>query len=373
LSSLPYFDRLDYVSMLVQEHAYCLAIESCNFKENHSYSNIKLRTVFDELTRVLNHLLALSCHALDVGSMSSLFWAFEEREHIMEFYERLSGARMHAAFYRPFDYYPRVSTSFYNDILFFIRRAKKSLNEIHNVLTYNRVWKQRLVNIGIITKDDCRSYSITGVLARSSGCKVDLRMLRRTNYGCYLNLRFKTFLGYKGDCYDRYLLRLSEIIESFSIINQCILFDISRINNNLLIQESEPVSYSTAGEFDREQLKIKSSKFSRFKRFIYSGKSGHEKSYDFIKMAKVLSHFKSWASGTILEPSIIYRSVESPKGEFGVQLITNGGSSKIFRAKIRSSSYHHLSILSKVAKGHYLTDLVTLIGSIDIVFGEIDR
>ena len=204
LLGLPYFDRLDYCSMLVQEHTYCLALEHLNFIENNNLHNLNIRTLFDELTRVLNHLLAISCHALDVGSMSSIFWAFEEREYIMEFYERLSGARMHAALYRPFEFNNTfIDKTFLHDILLFSRNCIISLNEIHNVLTYNKIWKQRLIGIGLISIEEVKSYSLSGVLARSVGLKIDLRLNKINTYGNYYNLTFKTFVGWNGDSFDR--------------------------------------------------------------------------------------------------------------------------------------------------------------------------
>jgi len=342
LLGLPYFDRLDYVSMLVQEHAYCLSIEHLNFSINNNNYNLSVRTLFDELTRILNHLLALSCHALDVGSMSSIFWAFEEREKIMEFYERLSGARMHAAFYKPFEFNNGfLSDTFLNDIVEFSRGCLTTLNEIHNALTYNKIWKQRLIHIGIINKDDVRSYNLTGVMARSVGFKQDLRLNKSITYGSYYNLNFKTFIGWNGDCFDRYLIRLNEMVESLNIINQIILnsFPTKLLNNNIL-------------------------------KFLVKEKNLN--SFNFLKMSSVLEHFKYWSSGTNLNRGFSFRSVESPKGEFGVSIV--GSDSSIpYRCKIRSPSYYNLKLLSKLSKGHYLADLVTLIGTIDIVFGEIDR
>ena len=223
LLGLPYFDRLDYVSMLAQEHSYCLAIESLLETTNFSSKFSFVRSLFDEITRLLNHLLAIACHALDVGSMSSIFWAFEEREKLMEFYERVSGARMHAAFYRPNEINFNSLTFFLlEDILEFSRNFFSTLNEMHNVLTYNKIWKQRLINIGVYNYKDCLSSGLTGVMLRSCGIKRDLRLSRIDQYSSYYYLNFRSYIGQHGDCYDRFLIRMNEMSESINIINQII-------------------------------------------------------------------------------------------------------------------------------------------------------
>merc|ERR1712151_374502 len=230
LQGLPYFDRFDYVSMLVQEHAYCLAIESLLNKNNYNSSISQIRTLYDELTRILNHLLAVACHALDVGSMSSLFWAFEEREKIMEFYERVSGARMHAAFYRPNEVNMQcVSVFLLEDIAEFSRNCFTTLNEMHNVLTFNKIWKQRLVNIGTFSYQTCVDYGLTGVLSRSVGIKRDLRLSKLETYANYYYINFRSYLGHHGDCYDRFLIRMNEMAESLFIITQ-VINQITRFN-----------------------------------------------------------------------------------------------------------------------------------------------
>jgi len=218
--SIPYFDRLDYVSMMSQEHAYCLTIEKLLNYQNNSSSINYIRILFDELTRVLNHMLAVACHALDIGSMSSIFWAFEERENIMEFYERVSGARMHAAFHRintNFNYI--LNKELIADILIFLQNCFKTLNEMHNVLTYNKIWKQRLTNIGTLNINNVTSWNLTGIMARSVGFKKDLRLSKKHNYSGYNKLNIKSFLGINGDSYDRYIIRMLEMGESLSIIN----------------------------------------------------------------------------------------------------------------------------------------------------------
>merc|ERR1711981_1333449 len=223
LQGLPYFDRFDYVSMLVQEHAYCLSIESLLNKNNYNSTISQIRTLYDELTRILNHLLAVACHALDVGSMSSIFWAFEEREKIMEFYERVSGARMHAAFYRPGSLNMHaIAPLLLEDILEFSRNFFTTMNEMHNVLTYNKIWKQRLVNIGVYSYETCINYGLTGVMSRSVGIKRDLRLSKLETYANYYYLNFRGYTGMHGDCYDRFLIRMNEMCESTNIINQVI-------------------------------------------------------------------------------------------------------------------------------------------------------
>merc|ERR1712159_633934 len=237
LQGLPYFDRFDYVSMLAQEHAYCLAIESLLGKTNYNSSVSQIRTLYDELTRLLNHLLAIACHALDVGSMSSIFWAFEEREKLMEFYERISGARMHAAFYRPNDLnLHALSTFLLEDILEFNRNFLKTLNEMHNVLTYNKIWKQRLINIGTYNHETCISYGLTGVMSRSVGIKRDLRISKLETYANYYYLNFRSYTGNHGDCYDRFLLRMCEMCESINIVNQ-VINKLSKFNKIILGNE----------------------------------------------------------------------------------------------------------------------------------------
>lgn len=219
IKSIPYFDRLDYVSMMTQEHAYCLAIENL-LNHNDVLLPVKyLRILFDELTRILNHMLAVACHALDIGSMSTIFWAFEEREKIMEFYERVSGARMHAAFHKPVSFFNfSIDKQLIYDILLFVKGCFITLNEMHNVLTYNNIWKQRLINIGTLSVEDCKQYSLTGVMSRSVGIKRDLRLSTKNSYSGYSDFEIKSYCGVNGDSYDRFLIRMLEMGESLSII-----------------------------------------------------------------------------------------------------------------------------------------------------------
>lgn len=354
LHSIPYFDRFDYVSMLVQEHAYCLAIESLLGTTNYTATFVQVRTLYDELTRILNHLLAVSCHALDVGSMSPLFWGFEEREKIMEFYERVSGARMHAAFYRPNEVNLRTLSSFLlEDILDFSRNCFVTLNEIHNVLTYNKIWKQRLVNIGTYSYKTCLDYGLTGVMARCTGIKRDLRLDEMETYANYYYLNFRSYTGQHGDCYDRFLIRMNEMTESLNIISQ-VINKLSKLKKTTKNKKTH-----TNPHFLLKYLSPK--EWNQY---------NHKNEY--VSMEQLIKHFKYWSEGFPVTSGWTYKAVESPKGEFGVSLISDG-TNKPYRCKVRSPAYHHLQVLPILTKGHFLADLVTLIGTIDIVFGEIDR
>lgn len=350
--SIPYFDRLDYVSMMTQEHAYCLAIEQLqNNKNTHIVANLQ-RILFDELTRLLNHLLAIACHALDIGSMSSIFWAFEEREKIMEFYERVSGARMHAAFHKPNSLFNlNIDIKLFNDIIFFIKQCYISLNEIHNVLTYNKIWKQRLLNIGTYSFSDVQNYGLTGIMSRSVGVKRDVRISKKDNYSNYNLLNFKSFISYNGDSYDRFLLRMFEMVESLNISNQVI--------NNFLIQL--PTNYNNFNQ-----------KYYNFNSIILNTKKIKNKINIYSYMEDLINHFLNWHTGIQIKSNLSFITIESPKGEFGVNLVSDG-TNKPFRCKIKSPSYHNLQFLPKLIKGHLIGDLAALIGTIDIVFGEIDR
>ena len=338
--AIPYFDRLDYVSMMSQEHVYCLSIERLlgNYLVS-PYTNY-IRILFDELTRVLNHLLAIACHALDIGSMSSIFWAFEEREKLMEFYERVSGARMHAAFHRPVNNFTyKIDHQLLVDILAFIKDCYITLNEMHNLLTYNKIWKQRIVNIGVLTPALCANYSLTGVLARSVGLKRDLRLNKKDSYSGYNLLTFKSFLGTNGDAYDRYLIRMLEMGESLNIANYSAL-QLLKLNPSIAALGNNLVNISSKTAYT--------------------------------SMEDLITHFINWHSGVAIEKSTNLTYIEAPKGEFGV-ILTANDSVKPARCKIRSPGYFNLQALSILSKGHYLADLAALIGTIDIVFGEVDR
>lgn len=352
LQGMPYFDRFDYVSMMVQEHAYCLSIESLLGSTNYSATFTQIRTIFDELTRILNHLLAVACHALDVGSMSSVFWAFEEREKLMEFYERVSGARMHAAFYRPNEVnLNAISLFLLDDILEFSRNFFTTLNEMHNVLTYNKIWKQRLINIGTYSFQTCLDYGLTGVMARSCGIKRDLRLSNTETYANYYYLNFRSYSGQHGDSYDRYLIRMNEMCESLNIINQA-------------VNKVSKYTYNRSRAYNKN--------ISILPHIVLKYLNNSTIKSPYKSMENLIDHFKLWSDGIIIKPGYTYKSVESPKGEFGVSMLSDG-SNKPYKCKVRSPAYHSLQVMPKIGKGHFLADLVTLVGTVDIVFGEIDR
>jgi len=343
--SIPYFDRMDYCSMMSQEHAFVLAIENLLKITEVTYATNLIRVLFDELTRILNHMLAIACHALDIGSMSSIFWAFEEREKIMEFYERVSGARMHAAFHKPLNLFnPAIDSALLQDILYFIQNCYTTLNEMHNVLTFNKIWKQRLLNIGTLTPETCEVYNLTGVMARSCGIKRDLRLSPKDVYSNYNLFSFKSYFGVNGDCFDRYLIRMMEMGESLHICNLTVNCLLSTNNNNqvtttLLAQESY---------------------FSSVNTNMYT------------TMEDLINHFLHWHTGLLVKKDSQIAYIEAPKGEYGVTLVSNN-STKPHKCKVKSPSYYNLQALPKLAKGHYLADIAALIGTIDIVFGEVDR
>lgn len=295
-------------------------------------------------------MLAISCHALDIGSMSSVFWAFEEREKIMEFYERVSGARMHAAFYRPNDVnIYSISSTLLEDIVDFCNSCLITLNEMHNILTYNKIWKHRLVNIGSFSYKTCLEYGLTGVMARSTGIKRDLRFDDAEAYGNYYYTHFRTYTGQCGDSYDRFLIRMNEMSESLNIVSQLVF---KFINKNNKKTSTKPLSLL-------KQLTNK-----KFNNLVNKN--------EYISMERLIKHFKFWSEGFNLQANWTYQAVESPKGEFGVTLIADN-SNKPYKCKVRSPAYHHLQVLPKITKGHMLADVAALIGTVDIVFGEIDR
>lgn len=344
IKGIPYFDRLDYVSMMTQEHAYCLAIEKLLNTSNLNITTNYIRILFDELTRIMNHMLAVACHALDIGSMSSIFWAFEEREKLMEFYERVSGARMHAAYNRPnkfFNFF--LEKQLIIDILFFIKNCYTTLNEMHNILTYNKIWKQRLINIGVLSYEDSINFGLTGVLARSVGLKRDLRLNKKDVYSNYNHVYFRGFCGINGDTYDRYLIRMLEMGESLNIVNT--------VATKLLKNYSKNYNYIE----------------NNYTNIFFSGKTK-----EYTSMEDLIQHFIHWHTGFCVKKNFTVSALESPKGEFGVVLVANNTNQPI-SCKIRSPSYYSLQALPKLCYGHYLADLSALIGTIDIVFGEVDR
>jgi len=334
IQALPYFDRLDYVSMMAQEHAYSLAVEkllNCSVPKRAQY----IRVLFCELTRILNHLLAVSTHALDVGATTPLLWVFEEREKLMEFYERVSGARMHAAYIRPGGVSQDLPIGLLDDIYTFITNFGVRLDEVEELLTDNRIWKERLVDIGIVTAEEAQNYGFTGVMLRGSGIPWDLR--KSQPYDVYSELEFEIPVGTNGDCYDRYLIRVREMRESLNIINQCL--------NNM-----------PEGAIKVDNFKISVPSKSNIKS----------------SMESLIHHFKLFTEGYMVPAGETYTAVEAPKGEFGIFLVSNGTSNP-YRCRIRAPGFFHLGGLDKMSRGHLIADVVTIIGTQDIVFGEVDR
>nr|QFO87200.1 NADH dehydrogenase subunit 7 [Eustigmatos cf. polyphem] len=345
LQSLPYFDRLDYVSMMAQEHTFSLSIEKLANIKVPKYAQY-IRVLFLEITRILNHLLAVGCHAMDVGAMTPFLWAFEEREKLMEFYERVSGARMHAAYIRPGGVALDLPLGFLDDLYIFIQQFSMRLDEIEEMLTANRIWKQRLVNIGVVSARDAAIWGFSGVMLRGSGICWDLR--KTQPYEVYSQLNFSIPVGTNGDCYDRYLIRVEEMRQSLKIIQDILL----HLNTNL----SKNYKSSISRIFKTSDMKFVSPSRALMKQ----------------SMESLIHHFKLYSEGVIIPAGEIYQATEAPKGEFGVFLVSNG-TSRPYRCKIKAPGFTHLQGLDLMAKGHMIADVVTIIGTQDIVFGEIDR
>nr|YP_010147306.1 NADH dehydrogenase subunit 7 [Coscinodiscus wailesii]QQP21867.1 NADH dehydrogenase subunit 7 [Coscinodiscus wailesii] len=334
IQALPYFDRLDYVSMMAQEYTYCLAIEKLT-GSNVPIRAQYIRVIFAELTRILNHLLAVGCHAMDVGAMTPFLWAFEEREKLMEFYERASGARMHAAYFRPGGVSKDLPLKLLTDIFIFTNQFTTRLNEMEDMLTENRIWKQRLVDIGIVSLKDAYDWGFSGVMLRGSGKKWDLR--KSQPYDVYDKIRFNIPIGTNGDCFDRYLIRIQEMRESLKIIKFCI----DNINQGLVLTQDNKIT-------PPDRYNMKSS------------------------MESLIHHYKISTQGLTILPNETFTASEAPKGEFGVHLISNK-TNRPYRCKIKAPGFNHLQSLDFMVKGHMIADVVTIIGTQDIVFGEIDR
>lgn len=334
IQALPYFDRLDYVSMMAQEHTYSLAVEKIGNIKVPRRAKV-LRVIFAEITRILNHLLAVGCHAMDVGAMTPFLWAFEEREKLMEFYERVSGARMHAAYIRPGGVQSDIPAGFLDDLFLFINQFNLRIDEIEEMLTGNRIWKERLVDIGVVSSKKAINWGFSGVMLRGSGIPWDLR--KNQPYEIYSEIDFSIPVGNSGDCYDRYLIRIEEMRQSLVILNQAI---------NLL--QSGPIKTNDYKVCPPSRSEMKNS------------------------MEAVIHHFKFFTEGIILPFGETYTATEAPKGEFGVYLISNN-TDKPYRCKIKAPGFGHLQALNEMSKGHMIADVVTIIGTQDIVFGEIDR
>ena len=332
--NLPYLDRLDYVSIIANEHSYSIAVEKLLNIRNPLRAQY-IRVIFLEITRILNHLISITTHAIDVGALTPFLWAFEEREKLIEFYERVSGARLHANYIRPGGIIADLPNGLLNDIFIFTEQFNSRLNEIEELLTNNRIWKERLLNIGIISNEQAINYGFTGVILRSTGQSWDLRKIQP--YEIYPKLDFQIPIGIYGDCYDRYLLRIEEIRQSLNIIRQCI--------------QDIPIG----------AIKVDNKKVSNVSRTDLK-----------ISIESLIHHFKFFTENYIVENSEYYISSEAPKGEFGIYLVANN-TNKPYRCKIRAPGFFHLQGLDLIAKGHLIADVVTIIGTQDIVFGEVDR
>jgi len=334
MQALPYFDRLDYVSMMAQEHGYSLAVEKllqCEVPLRAQY----IRVLFCEITRILNHLMALTTHAMDVGALTPFLWAFEEREKLMEFYERVSGARMHAAYIRPGGISQDLPIGLSQDIYKFAEQFASRIDEMEEMLTNNRIWKQRLVDIGTVTAAEALDWGFSGVLLRGSGIAWDLR--KTQSYDIYDKLDFDIPVGTRGDCYDRYLIRVEEMRQSLRLIMQVL-------------------NTMPEGIIKTDDRKICPPSRTHMKQ----------------SMEALIHHFKLYTEGFSVPASETYTAVEAPKGEFGVYLVSNG-TNRPYRCKIRAPGFLHLQGLHFMAKNHMLADVVTIIGTQDIVFGEVDR
>lgn len=334
LQAVPYFDRLDYVAPMSQEHAFALAVEKLAGMQVPPRAQA-IRVLFAEISRVLNHLLNITTQALDVGAVTPTLWGFEEREKLMEFYERVSGARLHAAYFRPGGVHQDLPKGLAEDIHAYCRSFPKFLADLEGLLTENRIFKQRNVDIGIISQDEAMQWGFSGVMIRSTGLPWDLR--KSQPYDGYEMYDFDIPVGRNGDCYDRYLQRVEEMRQSLRIIEQCL--------------EKMP-----SGPVSSDDRKFTPPPRQEMKR----------------SMEALIHHFKLYTEGYHVPAGETYTAVEAPKGEFGVYLVADG-SNKPYRCKIRAPGFAHLQATDFMSKGHLLADAVAIIGSYDVVFGEIDR
>ena len=336
LQNLPYFDRLDYVAPMNQEHAWCLAIEKLTGVEVPRRASL-IRILYSEIGRIANHLMNVGSQALDVGALTPNLWGFDQRESLMIFCERACGARLHANYFRPGGVHQDLPEKLIADIQTWTEQFEPFLKDFEGLLTENRIFKQRNVDIAVVTKQDVFDWGLNGVMARSAGLAWDLR--RSQPYECYDEFDFKIPIGKNGDCYDRYLMRLEEMRESIKIMQQAIV---------------------KLGECGGDDV-------------LARGKLTPPKRADMkTSMEALIHHFKLYTEGFHVPAGEVYAAVEAPKGEFGVYLIADG-SNKPYKAKIRAPGYLHLQAVDHLATGHQLADVAAIIGTIDIVFGEIDR
>ena len=338
LQAVPYFDRLDYVAPMNQEHAFALAVEKLLEVEIPIRGQL-IRVLYSEMGRVLNHLLNATTAAMDVGALTPPLWGFEEREKLMVFYERACGARMHAAYFRPGGVHQDLPPELVEDIGKWCEQFPAKLNDIEALLAGNRIFKQRNVDIGVISLEDAFAWGFSGVMVRGSGAAWDLR--RAQPYECYSDFDFDVVIGKNGDCYDRWVVRINEMRESVKIMKQCV---------ERLLGDAK------TGPFNSMDGKVVPPKRGQMKR----------------SMEALIHHFKLYTEGYHVPEGEVYAAVEAPKGEFGVYLVSDG-TNKPYRCKIRAPGFAHLSAMDFMSKGHQLADVTAIIGTLDIVFGEVDR
>ena len=334
LQAIPYFDRLDYVAPMNQEHAFCLAIEKLMGIEVPRRAQF-IRVLYSEIGRILSHMLNVTTQAMDVGALTPPVWGFEEREKLMVFYERACGSRMHAMYFRPGGVHQDLPPALINDMLNWCDQFPQKLNDIETLLTGNRIFKQRNVDIGVVSKQDAYDWGFSGVMVRGSGIPWDLR--RNQPYEVYSELDFKIPLGKNGDCYDRYLCRVEEMHESVKIMRQCL----EMMPEGPVMSENNKVTPPRRAEMKQS-------------------------------MEALIHHFKLYTEGFHVPAGEVYTCVEAPKGEFGVYLVSDG-TNKPYRCHIRAPGFPHLAAMDYLNKGHMLADVSAILGSLDIVFGEIDR
>lgn len=338
LQAIPYFDRLDYVAPMNQEHAFALAIEKLAGIEVPRRAQL-IRVLYSEIGRILSHLLNVTTQAMDVGALTPPLWGFEEREKLMVFYERACGARMHAAYFRPGGVHQDLPAGLLDDIEAWCDPFLKVVDDLDRLLTNNRIFKQRNVDIGVISLDDAWAWGFSGVMVRGSGAAWDLRKSQPCE--CYAEMDFDIPVGNNGDCYDRYLIRMEEMRQSVSIMKQCIA--------KMRVPDGQGPIASTDGK-------------------VVPPSRGEMKR----SMEALIHHFKLYTEGYHVPTGEVYCAVEAPKGEFGVYLVSDG-SNKPYRCKLRAPGYAHLQAMDFMCRGHLLADVSAILGSLDIVFGEVDR
>jgi NADH-quinone oxidoreductase subunit D len=336
LQNIPYFDRLDYVAPMNQEHAFCLAIEKLVGVEVPIRGQL-IRVLFCEIGRILNHILNVTTQAMDVGALTPPLWGFEEREKLMVFYERASGARLHANYFRPGGVHQDLPPELIEDMLTWCAEFPKRLNDVERLVTGNRIFKQRNVDIGVVSKEQAYAWGFTGVMLRGSGVAWDLR--KTQPYELYDEMEFDVPVGLNGDCYDRYLCRVEEMKQSLQIMLQCL--DRLKKTPGIVLSDDGKVAPPRRGEMKRS-------------------------------MEALIHHFKLYTEGFHVPAGDVYAAVEAPKGEFGVYLVADG-TNKPYRCKIRAPGFAHLQAMDWMNRGHMIADVAAILGSLDIVFGEVDR